>query len=100
PAAAPASTGIVAEAGWPDTAVSGSLRPWPVIVHTTTAPAGTWPLARAWSSPATPAAEAGSPNTPSPLPTNGYGDRMWSAVPAAIRPRDSPRPASASRHEA
>ena len=64
-AAAAASTPIVTGADSPAMAVSGSFSPLPVIVQTTTEPAGTCPRCRACSRPATPAAEAGSPKTPS-----------------------------------
>ena len=45
--------------------MSGSFSPVPVIVHTTTEPRAICPAALACSSPATPAAEASSPNTAS-----------------------------------
>src|SRR5690606_4873907 len=64
-AAAWASTGIVPGAGAPEIAQSGSLRPLPVTVHTTRSPASISPCSRAWSRPATLAAEASSTNTPS-----------------------------------
>ena len=64
-AAAVASAGMVAGAGAPDRAQSGSFRPFPVIVQTTRDPAGIWPLALARSRPATLAADASSPKTAS-----------------------------------
>ena len=59
------SAGMVAGAGAPDRAQSGSFRPFPVIVQTTREPAGIWPLALALSRPATLAEEASSPKTAS-----------------------------------
>src|SRR5690606_13179255 len=62
-AASSASTRIAGEA-W-RMARSGSFRPWPVRVHTMRCPFGSRPSACRASSPATPAAEAGSQKTPS-----------------------------------
>ena len=56
---------IVAGAGAPDSAQSGSFSPLPVTVQTTREPAGIFPPAQHLSSPATLAAEASSPNTAS-----------------------------------
>src|SRR5215469_710129 len=91
---------IVTGGGAPATAVSGSFRPWPVIVHTTVAPAATCPAARAASSPATPAADAGSPKTPSRCARSRYAARIWSSVTEAMKPPDSARASSASCQEA
>ena len=46
-------------------AVVGSLRPWPVSTHTTSASGSSSPAAAALRTPATPAAEAGSQKIPS-----------------------------------
>ena len=56
---------MVAGEGAPDRAQSGSFRPFPVMVQTTREPAGIRQAAHDFSSPATLAAEASSPNTAS-----------------------------------
>src|SRR5204862_1550205 len=63
--AAAGSTWTVTGAGAADTAQSGSFSPLPVIVQTTRDPASSCPFWRAWIRPATPAADASSPNTAS-----------------------------------
>src|SRR5699024_1169122 len=64
------STDTVATSGITDRAVSGSLSPLPVTVHTTVWPGVIVPSAWAASRPATEDAEAGSTNTPSRAPSN------------------------------
>ncbi len=59
------STGTGMTAGIPFSAVSGSLRPLPVTVHTTVEPLATQPSSTDLSNPAMLAADAGSTNTPS-----------------------------------
>ena len=87
-------------AGAADTAQSGSLRPLPVTVHTTREPAATWPCSRAWSSPATLAAEASSPNTASLAASSRYASKICRSVTESMSPPDSSRAASASSHDA
>jgi len=60
-----ASTGTVVAVDAPARAQSGSLRPFPVTVHTTRVPRSMRPASTDWMSPATLAAEASSTNTPS-----------------------------------
>ena len=59
------STGSGVTVGMPFSAVSGSLSPLPVTVHTTVDPWSTQPSSIDLSSPAMLAADAGSTNTPS-----------------------------------
>src|SRR5262249_41756868 len=59
------STGSAATLGMSFRAVSGSLRPLPVTVHTTVDPRATQPSSTDLSRPAMLAADAGSTNTPS-----------------------------------
>src|SRR5262249_11226130 len=75
-ATAAGSTGMGCMSGMRDSAVSGSLRPWPVTVQTTREPAGRRPSAAVMSRPATPVAEAGSTKTPSRVASNRYAARM------------------------
>src|SRR5271166_1229969 len=71
-------------------AVSGSFRPWPVSVHTTTEPGLSSPAPAYLSSPATDAADAGSANTP-PLAISRYAARISESVTMSIIPPDSSR---------
>src|SRR5208283_3941559 len=71
-------------------AVSGSFRPWPVSVHTTTEPGLSIPAPAYLSSPATDAADAGSANTP-PLAIKRYAARISESVTMSIIPPDSSR---------
>ncbi len=64
-ATAPGSTGTGSTATMPSIAVSGSFRPWPVTVQTTTEPFGRRPSAAVASRPAMLAADAGSTKIPS-----------------------------------
>ena len=60
--------------------VSGSLRPFPVQMHTTLSSLSTMPSARSFLSPATDAAEAGSTQTPSLLPRSCWALMISSSV--------------------
>src|SRR5512146_555091 len=75
-------------------AVSGSLSPWPVSVHTTTEPGRSPPVAANLSAPATEAAEAGSAKTPC-VAIKRYAARISASVTRSIIPPDSSRAASA-----
>src|SRR5581483_725650 len=79
------SHGITPPPCWRSTcasAVSGSLRPWPVSTHAIRRA----PSAPCASRPATPVADAGSQNTPSSAARNRYADRICSSLTAAIIP--------------
>ena len=71
-----------------------------MTVMTQLLPAGTFPAAWCLSSPATPAAEAGSTNTPSFAESQRWASRISSSVTESIIPPDSSRAASACSHEA
>src|SRR5208282_2129295 len=75
-------------------AVSGSLRPWPVSVQTTVDPGLSPPLALYLSAPATEAAEPGSAKIPSAA-ISRYAARISASVTESIRPPDSSRAATA-----
>src|SRR5262249_34401320 len=62
-ATAVGSTGTGSTSSMPRSAVSGSFRPWPVTVQTTSEPAGKRPSAAVISRPATLVADAGSTKT-------------------------------------
>src|ERR1700722_14229314 len=71
-------------------AVSGSLRPWPVSVHTTTEPGLSNPAPAYFSNPATDAADAGSVKTP-PAAISRYAARISESVTMSMIPPDSSR---------
>ncbi|OLT18212.1 hypothetical protein BJF78_12340 [Pseudonocardia sp. CNS-139] len=80
--------------------MSGSFKPWPVTVHTTSEPFGSDPSATDCSSPATLAAEAGSTNTASRADSSRYAARISSSVTALNCPFDPSRAAIAPPHDA
>src|SRR5690606_41645031 len=69
----------------------GSLSPWPVTVTTILAPAGTSPRSARARIPATPAAEAGSANTPTPLARTRCAAGLCPSVTGSTTP---PEPAA------
>jgi hypothetical protein len=83
-----------------DSAVVGSFSPEPVSTQTTTASPGSSPVAAARETPASPAADEGSQNTPSSSASARYAARISSSLTASIRPPLSSRAAIAFVHEA
>src|SRR5579884_4005246 len=79
---------------------SGSLRPWPVSTHATTAPAGSRPSRARLRRPATGAADEGSTNTPSSRASSARAASSSSSVTASNAPPDSRTAAHAASHEA
>src|SRR3954452_11226402 len=84
----------------PLSAVSGSLSPLPVTVHTTVDPFATQPSSIDFSRPAMLAADAGSTKTPSGRATRGYAARISSAVAARKRRFDCCGASPADVHDA
>src|SRR5271163_3885665 len=82
------STGSGDTFGISFSAVSGSLSPLPVTVHTTVEPGATQPSSTALSRPAMLAADAGSTKMPSERATRWYAARISSSVAARNRPLD------------
>ena len=94
-----ASAGTLTGCAAPAIAHSVSLRPWPVRMHTTVAPAGMRPSSCACRRPATLAALAGSANRPSRA-TSRYAARICRSVTDQMPPSE-PRAASSARsHDA
>src|SRR4051812_39331233 len=81
-------------------AVAGSLSPFPVRTHTTTASGSSSFCRAARDPPATLAADDGSQKTPSSLATSAYAARISASLTASIRPPDSSRAAIAFSHDA
>ena len=87
------SAGIESAASEFAIAVSGSLRPWPVSVSTSTSPGAAGRSRPCCSAPARLMADAGSANTPSVRASRRYAARMSSSSIASIAPPDSSRAA-------
>src|SRR3954467_4264089 len=81
-------------------AVSGSLSPLPVTVHTTVDPLATQPSSIDFNRPAMLAADAGSTKTPSVRATRWYGGGISSWGAARKRPLDCCCASTAEAHDA
>src|SRR6185369_383232 len=91
---------MVVGAGAVEIAHSGSLRPWPVTVHTTVEPRGISPSSHDCSRPATLAALASSTKTPTLRASMRYADRISRSVTAAMVPPEASRASTALVHDA